>query len=39
MCSEVYEPLCNASNFELNFFISLSLAKFGCYLSFPIPFR
>jgi hypothetical protein len=29
---------CNAPNFELNFFLSLSLAKFGRYLSFLFLF-
>jgi hypothetical protein len=29
---------CNAPNFELNFFFSLSLAKFGRYPSFPFLF-
>jgi hypothetical protein len=32
------EPCCNAPNFELNFFLSLSLAKFGRYLSFLFLF-
>jgi hypothetical protein len=32
------DRLCNAPNFELNFFFSLSLAKFGCYPSFPFLF-
>jgi hypothetical protein len=30
--------LCNAPNFELHFFFSLSLAKFGRYPSFPFLF-
>jgi hypothetical protein len=30
---------CNAPNFGVEFFLSPSLAKFGCYLSFPISFR
>jgi hypothetical protein len=29
---------CNAPNFELNFFLSISLAKFGCYPSFLFLF-
>jgi hypothetical protein len=33
-----FEGGCNAPNFELNFFFSLSLAKFGRYLSFPFLF-
>jgi hypothetical protein len=33
-----FDPCCNTPNFELNFFFSLSLAKFGRYLSFPFLF-
>jgi hypothetical protein len=38
-CSYTQVLNCNAPNFGVEFFLSPSLAKFGCYLSFPISFR